>query len=57
VYGLEMERVGIFYGPLVCFTAIWYILLSFGIFWVSCKKEKSGNTGMEEEWNFFYIGS
>jgi hypothetical protein len=29
-----MESVGIFFGPLVCFTAIWNILLSFGIFWV-----------------------
>jgi hypothetical protein len=27
-----MEIVGIFYCPLVCITAIWYILLLFGIF-------------------------
>jgi hypothetical protein len=42
-----MESVGIFFGPLVCFTAIWNILLfriffaRFGMFY----KEKSGNTG------------
>jgi hypothetical protein len=29
-----MESVDIFYGPLVCLTAIWYILWPFGIFWV-----------------------
>jgi phosphotransferase system glucose/maltose/N-acetylglucosamine-specific IIC component len=28
-----MEDVGIFYGPLANFTANWYILLLFGIFW------------------------
>jgi hypothetical protein len=27
-----MEDVGIFYGHLVYFTAVWYILLLFGIF-------------------------
>jgi hypothetical protein len=35
VYILEdlgMDIVGIFYGPLVYFTANWYILLSLGIF-------------------------
>jgi hypothetical protein len=52
---LEMESVGIFYGPLVCFTAIWYILWSFGIFWVrlvffrfgTLYKEKSGNNDQD----------
>jgi hypothetical protein len=29
-----MEIVGMFYGPFVCFTAIWYTLGSFGIVWV-----------------------
>jgi hypothetical protein len=29
-----MEDVGIFYGRLFYFTAIWYILWSFGIFYV-----------------------
>jgi hypothetical protein len=33
-----MEIVGIFYGPMVCLMAIWYILSSFGIFWVCTKK-------------------
>jgi hypothetical protein len=40
--GLEMESVGIFNSPLVCFTAIWYILGSFGIFFpalVYCAKK------------------
>jgi putative exporter of polyketide antibiotics len=50
--GLEIESVG-FFGPLVCFTVIWYILWSFGIFWVRLVyfsrfgmlfKEISGNT-------------
>jgi hypothetical protein len=27
-----MEDVGVFHGHLFCFTAIWYILWSFGIF-------------------------
>jgi hypothetical protein len=27
-----MENIGIFYGHLVYFTAIWYILWIFGIF-------------------------
>jgi hypothetical protein len=30
--GLVMEDVGLFYGHLVYFTAIWYILLTFGLF-------------------------
>jgi hypothetical protein len=42
----EIESVGVLYGPLVCFTAIWYILGSFGIHilpaLVYCTK-KSGN--------------
>jgi hypothetical protein len=47
-----MEDVGIFYGPMVYFTATWYILWSFGIFY-GCSvyfprfgmlyQEKSGN--------------
>jgi hypothetical protein len=28
-----MEDVGIFYGHLVCFTAIWSVLLPFGLFY------------------------
>jgi hypothetical protein len=28
-----MEDVGLFYGHLVCFTAMWYILWPFGIFY------------------------
>jgi hypothetical protein len=28
-----MEDIGIFYGHLVYFTAIWYTLLPFGIFY------------------------
>jgi hypothetical protein len=32
--GLEMVSVGIIYGPLVRFTAMWYILWSFSICWV-----------------------
>jgi hypothetical protein len=31
--GLALEDVGIFYGPLVYFTAIRYILRPFGIFY------------------------
>jgi hypothetical protein len=30
--GLAMEDVGIFYGHLVNFPAIWYILWSLGVF-------------------------
>jgi hypothetical protein len=30
---LSMEDVGIFHGYLVCFTAIWSVLLPFGIFY------------------------
>jgi hypothetical protein len=30
--GLAMENIYIFYGHLVYFTAIWYILWAFGIF-------------------------
>jgi hypothetical protein len=30
--GLGMDNVGIFYGQLVHFTAIWYNLLPFGIY-------------------------
>jgi hypothetical protein len=30
--GLDMEDVGIFYGPLVYFTAIWCFRWTFGIF-------------------------
>jgi hypothetical protein len=32
--GLAMEDVGLFYGHLVYYTAIWYILLPFGIFFI-----------------------
>jgi hypothetical protein len=31
--GLAMENFGIFYGDLVQFTAIWYILWSFDLFY------------------------
>jgi hypothetical protein len=31
--GLAMENVGIFYGHLVYFMTIWYILRSFGLFY------------------------
>jgi hypothetical protein len=31
--GLRMENAGIFYGHLVCFIVIWYILWLFGIFY------------------------
>jgi hypothetical protein len=37
-----MEDVGIYYGQLVYFTAIWYILWPFGIFFpvlVCCPKK------------------
>jgi hypothetical protein len=53
-----MESVGIFYGPLICFTALWYTLWSFVKFWVRLVyfsrfgmlyKEKSGNTGFRCE--------
>jgi hypothetical protein len=37
--GLAIEKVAIFYGHLVSFTAIWYILCCFGVLY----KEKSGN--------------
>jgi hypothetical protein len=30
--GLGLEDVSLFYGPLVYFMAIWYILCPFGIF-------------------------
>jgi hypothetical protein len=48
-----MEAVGIFYGHLVHFTAIWYILWTFGILWSFgiffpfwyVYQEKSGNPG------------
>jgi hypothetical protein len=51
-----MESVGVFYGPLVCFTDIRYISWPFGIFWVRfvfcifsrfgmLYKDKSGNIG------------
>jgi hypothetical protein len=49
-----MDAVGIFYGHLVYFTAIWYILLTFGIFCADLVylsrsgmlyREKSGNPG------------
>jgi hypothetical protein len=46
-----MENVGIFYGHLEYFTAIWYILWPFGnllynfpLFGILCE-EKSGNPG------------
>jgi hypothetical protein len=50
---MVFKCVGIFYGPLVCLTAIWYILWSFGIFYGHLVyfsrfgmlyEEKSGNT-------------
>jgi hypothetical protein len=31
--GLAMEDVGIFYGHLIYFLAIWYIVWLFGLFW------------------------
>jgi hypothetical protein len=52
--GLAMEDVGVFYGHVVYFMCIWYILVSFGIFmviWyifpvlVCLDQEKSGNPG------------
>jgi hypothetical protein len=52
--GFNMEIDVIFYGPFVCFSAIWYILSSFGIFWDrlvyfsnfgKLYKEKSGTNG------------
>jgi hypothetical protein len=30
--GLAMEDVGVFYGHLISFTAIWHLLWPFGIF-------------------------
>jgi hypothetical protein len=45
--GLGMENVGIFYGPLVHFTAIWYVFVIWYIsscFGMLCQ-EKSGNPG------------
>jgi hypothetical protein len=56
-----MESVGKCYGPLVCFAVIWYILRSFGIFWVRLVyfarfgvlfKDKSGNTGSKPNLSF-----
>jgi hypothetical protein len=47
--GLTVEDVGLFYGRLVCFIAIGYILcILFGIFFplVGMYKEKSGNPGL-----------
>jgi hypothetical protein len=54
--GLRMENVGIFYGHLVNFTAIWYMLWQFGnvvVIWNVFPhfgflfQEKSGNPGLE----------
>jgi hypothetical protein len=46
-----MENVGIFFCYLVNFTAIWYILLSFGFEVIPSfgilYKEKSGNPGTD----------
>jgi hypothetical protein len=52
--GLAMEGVGIFYGQSVYFTAPWYILWPYGIFFVFVYfshfgllyQEKSGNPDM-----------
>jgi hypothetical protein len=53
--GLGMENVGIVYGHLAYFTAIWYILCTFGIFFPICmlNQEKSGNPGRRPDiyWN------
>jgi hypothetical protein len=55
--GLSMEDVGIFYVNLVYFTAIWYILWPFGIFYEfwyifspfgMLYQEKSGNPGRDQ---------
>jgi hypothetical protein len=52
--GPAMEDIGIFYGHLVYFATIWYILWTFGkvcgcLVYFSCfgmlYQEKSGNTG------------
>jgi hypothetical protein len=37
--------LGIFFGHLVLFLAVWYSLWSFGIFLVCLDHEKSGNPG------------
>jgi hypothetical protein len=45
--GLGLEYVGIFYGHLVWFVAVWYSLWPFGIF-SRLDQEKSGNPGASQ---------
>jgi hypothetical protein len=49
-----MEDVGIFYGHLVYFKAIWYFLWSFGTFSrsVMLHQENSGNPASKENKHF-----
>jgi hypothetical protein len=61
--GLGMENVGIFFGHLEYFTAIWYILWQFGIygyhwyifssFGVLCQ-EKSCNPAEDQRYDFVH---
>jgi hypothetical protein len=59
--GLTMQDVGIFYGQLVHFTAIWYTLSissSFGIFisrFGMLYQEKSGNPGSNKRLTFYCV--
>jgi hypothetical protein len=50
--GLAIEDVGIFYGYLVYFTAIWYIFHRLGMLY----QENSGNPGaMASTYHFVYF--
>jgi hypothetical protein len=49
--GLEMESGVLYFRPLVCFKALWYILWSFGSLsrFGMLYKEKFGNTAQDQE--------
>jgi hypothetical protein len=48
--GLALEDVGMFYGLLAYFAAIWYVVRPFGVFYghlVYFPLDKSGNPGLD----------